>query len=63
MSNGKWTLHSLKDLLSTDIKNGYSPVCGTEPTGKWLLSLGAVGPDGFNSNEIKPAPIQDKKLL
>lgn len=57
-----WDVSPLGDLLSQKIKNGYSPVCPSEPTGKWILSLGAVGPGGFNRDEVKPAPISDGKL-
>lgn len=61
MPNG-WAVIPLGELLNQKVKNGYSPVCPTEPTGKWMLSLGAVGPSGINSNEIKPAPPKDSKL-
>ena len=57
-----WSTSPLKNLLEQEIKNGYSPVCGTEVTGKWILGLGAVGPDGLNPNEVKPAPLNDKKV-
>ncbi|BAY65217.1 restriction modification system DNA specificity domain protein [Calothrix brevissima NIES-22] len=58
-----WKLIELKQLLSQSIQNGYSPVCPNEVTGHWILSLGAVSPDGFNPTCIKPAPINDPKVF
>jgi type I restriction enzyme S subunit len=43
-------------------RNGYSPKCPANPTGSWILSLGAVTPHGFNPHAVKPAPIEDPKI-
>jgi len=45
-----WKILPLKELLSEGVKNGYSPVCGDEPTGRWILSLGAVSQNGLVKN-------------
>jgi type I restriction enzyme S subunit len=51
----------LKELLTEPVKNGYSPVCVDEPTGKWVLGLGALDGNGINPKEIKPVPINNTK--
>lgn len=57
-----WEVVSLKDLTEGPIRNGYSPVCPDEPTGRWILSLGALGPDGLDTHEVKPAPEGDARV-
>lgn len=54
-----WTLMPLGALLEAAPQNGYSPVCPGEPTGKWILGLGALGDDGIDLSQAKPAPIDD----
>jgi len=51
----------LKDLLLTPVKNGYSPICVDDPTGKWVLGLGALDGCGINVEEVKSVPIDNKK--
>jgi type I restriction enzyme S subunit len=57
-----WKIGTLPELLREPIRNGYSPVCPKEPTGKWLLSLSALTPDGFSTDGLKPAPLDDPRL-
>lgn len=54
-----WQQCQLKNLLAEPIRNGYSPVCPKEPTGKWMLHLGAVSAGGYNRHAVKPAPAND----
>jgi type I restriction enzyme S subunit len=48
-----WRTEKLKALLVEGVKNGYSPVASEHKTGYWVLGLGALGDDGFNSQGIK----------
>ena len=48
MTPDGWRNVRLADVLSERIRNGYSPVCPSEITGKWILSLGAVTPNGLD---------------
>ncbi|MBP2297274.1 restriction endonuclease subunit S [Azospirillum rugosum] len=57
-----WDVLPLPNLLREPVRNGYSPVCPTEPTGRWILSLGALTPDGFSAERVKPAPLDDVRL-
>ena len=58
-----WTESELGSHLRMPIRNGYSPVCPSDPTGIWILSLAAVTKDGFNSEGVKPAPRSDPRVL
>lgn len=58
-----WRSIRLGDLLSQPIRNGYSPVCGDTPTGRWVLGLGALGEAGVEPGGIKPAPSDDHRVL
>lgn len=58
----EWDSSSMLSHLKEPIRNGYSPRCPETPTGTWILSLSAVGFDGFNPNGIKPAPKNDPKI-
>lgn len=52
-----WQKLKLKDLISGDIKNGYSPVCeSTDSAWGWVLSLGALTPQGLDYTQRKAAP-------
>ena len=57
-----WRKVKLKTLLSKPVQNGYSPVCLEEPSGKWVLGLGALSDFGLDTTQIKPAPIDDGKV-
>ncbi len=57
-----WEVKPLKYFLQGKIKNGYSPICPQEKTGKWILTLGALTEGKLNLKEKKPAPTNDKKL-
>lgn len=57
-----WRSVRLVEVLGEPIRNGYSPVCPNEATGKWILSLGAVTPHGFDSRALKPAPVDDARV-
>ncbi len=52
----------LKDIVSTSIKNGYSPVCDSDENGKWVLGLGALTGISLDISQIKPAPLNDNKV-
>ena len=43
----------LKDIISTKIQNGYSPLCQEDFSGAWVLSLGALTGYSFDSSQIK----------
>ena len=43
----------LKDVISTKIQNGYSPLCQEDFSGAWVLSLGALTGYNFDSSQIK----------
>ncbi|RUO93223.1 restriction endonuclease subunit S [Corallococcus sp. AB018] len=62
-SPGDWSDSMLGHHLRTPIRNGYSPVCPTASTGVWMLSLSAVTEDGFNVAGVKPAPLNDDRVL
>ena len=57
-----WPKVKLKTLLSKPVQNGYSPVCLEEPSGKWVLGLGALSDFWLDTTQIKPAPIDDGKV-
>jgi len=57
-----WEVQPLAECLREPIRNGYSPVCATMPTGRWILHLGAVTFDGFNPLAVKPAPLDDRRI-
>src|SRR5579863_3321043 len=58
----EWEVRPLGQCLREPIRNGYSPVCPSAPTGKWLLHVGAVTFDGFNPAAVKPAPLKDPRV-
>ncbi|MDP2181719.1 MAG: restriction endonuclease subunit S [Actinomycetota bacterium] len=60
--NRDWPTVRLGELLSEPIRNGYSPVCGDIPTGRWVLGLGALGENGIIVSGIKPAPPDDPSV-
>ena len=43
----------LKDVISTKIQNGYSPLCQEDSSGVWVLGLGALTGYSFDSSQIK----------
>lgn len=57
-----WHVPKLGELLAEPIRNGYSPNCPSHPTGRWILSLSAVGPNGYQPAGVKPAPIDDLRV-
>ncbi|WP_084502213.1 restriction endonuclease subunit S [Fundidesulfovibrio putealis] len=58
-----WELSQLGNNLREPIRNGYSPVCSSQPTGVWILSLSAVSPNGLNPSGVKHAPANDPRVL
>ncbi|MDZ7970122.1 MAG: restriction endonuclease subunit S [Nostoc sp. DedSLP03] len=52
----------LKTLLTTSVRNGYSPVCPEAESGNWVLGLGALNGNGFDPSQKKPAPPNDQKI-
>lgn len=61
LSNG-WKQATLKQLITKDIKNGYSPNCPEAANGHWILSLGNLTENGFDISQVKPAPLEDTKV-
>lgn len=57
-----WAVERLDDLLTEPIRNGYSPVSPSQPTGKWVFALSALSEDGLRTDQIKPAPLDDIKV-
>lgn len=57
-----WRHAVLGELLREPIRNGYSPNCPAAPTGRWILSLGAVTHAGFSTKGVKPAPPDDPQV-
>ena len=58
-----WECSRLGTHLRQPIRNGYSPICPSQTTGKWILSLSAVSPNGFDATGIKSAPADDPRIL
>jgi type I restriction enzyme S subunit len=56
-----WCKTYLKNIISGTIKNGYSPLPTTSPTGYWVMSLAALTDNGINPAEVKPVEF-DKKV-
>lgn len=50
----------LKDVISTKIQNGYSPLCQEDSSGVWVLSLGALTGYSFDSSQIKAVSSSEK---
>ena len=59
LKNGWKNIH-LKDILSDDIRNGYSPLPAENETGYWVLGLGALTDNGLNKDEIKPVHFEER---
>ncbi len=59
----RWQPTTFASIIREKIRNGYSPACPQDPTGAWVLSLDALTDERFNSDGIKPAPIDDDGLL
>lgn len=57
-----WKVVTLKTLLTTSVRNGYSPVCPEAESGNWVLGLGALNGNGFDPSQKKPAPPNDQKI-
>lgn len=55
-----WKNIHLKDILSDDIRNGYSPLPAENETGYWVLGLGALTDNGLNKDEIKPVHFEER---
>ncbi|AEV35250.1 type I restriction-modification enzyme subunit S HsdS [Pseudovibrio sp. FO-BEG1] len=51
-----WRLSTLGSLLSSPLKNGYSPIAPEQPTGIWVLALNALTGSGFDGAAVKAAP-------
>lgn len=62
MTINTWPTIRLKELLNKAIQNGYSPECPDIPNGRWILGLGALGENSFDTAQKKPAPIGDLKV-
>lgn len=58
----EWENVKLKNLVTQDIKNGYSPNCPEETNGRWILSLGNLSENGFDPSQAKPAPKEDDRV-
>ena len=58
-----WEVVTLKNILSKNIQNGYSPICPEKDTGHWILGLGALSrEEKLNISDRKPAPSNDDKV-
>lgn len=57
-----WEIKALKDILSSPIRNGFSPIASDKETGFWVLGLGSLGDEGINVTEIKPVEPTDRVL-
>ncbi|MBI9094917.1 MAG: restriction endonuclease subunit S [Sphaerochaeta sp.] len=57
-----WKYLKLMNLVTQDIKNGYSPNCPDEPNGSWILSLGNITENGLDQSQTKPAPMNDDRV-
>ena len=57
-----WKFLKLMNLVTQDIKNGYSPNCPDEPNGSWILSLGNITENGLDQSQAKPAPMNDDRV-
>ena len=55
-----WEVVRLSRLMDGGIRNGYSPNCPETPTGRWVLSLGALTPEGLRSRS--GSPLQQRTL-
>lgn len=58
-----WDAANLFDVLREPLRNGYSPVSPSSPTGGWLLSLGSLSDDGLTGENLKPAPLDDPRIV
>jgi len=52
----------LGSLLETPPKNGYSPICPNESTGKWVLGLSALSERRLDLSAAKPAPLDEPRV-
>lgn len=59
MPNG-WVKTHLKNILSQNIRNGYSPLPAEQVTGYWVLGLGALTDNKLDISEIKPVRQSNK---
>lgn len=57
-----WEVADLFNVLREPVRNGYSPVSPSSPTGGWLLSLGSLSDDGLTGENLKPAPLGDPRI-
>ena len=57
-----WKSVKLKQLVTREIRNGYSPNCPDEPNGHWILGLGNLTETGFDISQAKPAPLDDIRV-
>lgn len=57
-----WEIQSIKSLLEGRPKNGYSPKEVNEWTGKLMLGLGCLTPEGLQLCQLKNAPAQDPRI-
>ncbi|MEH2232591.1 MAG: restriction endonuclease subunit S [Nostoc sp.] len=56
-----WDVLSVEEILEGRPKNGYSPKEANEWTGKLMLGLGCLTPNGFQPCQLKNAPANDLK--
>jgi type I restriction enzyme S subunit len=61
-SDCPWKQTPLGELLREPLRQGFSAVPATEPTGHWILSLGALTVEGLDPNAIKPVPLGEPRL-
>lgn len=57
-----WEVTTLGEVVAEPIRNGYSAGTVEEPTGWWILTLGAVSHQGFVPEAKKPTPLDARVL-
>ena len=58
----EWEATSVSSVLAQLPKNGYSPVESSNWNGVYMLGLGCLTVDGFKPNQLKYAPITDRRI-
>ena len=58
----EWEVTSVSSVLAQLPKNGYSPVESSNWNGVYMLGLGCLTADGFKPNQLKYAPITDRRI-
>jgi len=57
-----WEVVRLKQLLIGQVKNGFSPNCVEEQTGRYILGLGNLTENGLNLVNLKNIPVNENRV-